>query len=424
MRTGPRVEQEPFFTSSPFEPTVDPATRLDEVDLTDMAAMGVGDPHATWRLLREQAPVFRHEKGVHGTRGQGFWAVTTFEGCTEVHRRTDTYSNSDTEFMDLLPEDIPYQLSSMDPPELAGFRRILQRFFTAKSVERSAMSVRAIVGMVFDAATQVEQPFNFHDQIAARIPFLATCGLFQMPQDTALVLAQQLQSLDYGGTDPLKAFTDAVIQFFDEHTKHWEKGENDSLICAILDAEVDGRPITREEALAYLWVLFVGALDTVAHTTSIGLLSLFHHPDQFVRLKNDPGLMPSAVTEILRWTSSSNVVKHLVTRDTELLGTQLKRGDYVATFPPSANRDAQAFQNPYRFDVGRGREAPVFTFGGGPHLCLGHQFARMELRIIFEELLRRFPDIEQAGPASRGQAFTMVLSPLAQLPVRLGAPAA
>jgi len=95
---------------------VDPVTALDQIDLTDMGAMGVGDPHAAWRLLREQAPVFWHEKGTHGTRGKGFWAVSTFEGCTEVHRRSELFSNSDTEFMDLLPEDIPYQLSSMDPP--------------------------------------------------------------------------------------------------------------------------------------------------------------------------------------------------------------------------------------------------------------------------------------------------------------------
>jgi len=401
---------------------VDPVTALDQIDLTDMGAMGVGDPHAAWRLLREQAPVFWHEKGTHGTRGKGFWAVSTFEGCTEVHRRSELFSNSDTEFMDLLPEDIPYQLSSMDPPELAHYRRILQRFFTAKAVERSADGVRAIVNMVLDAAHagHENEPFNFHEQVAQRIPFLATCALFQMPPGSVQTLAEQLQNLDYGGTDPLKAFTDAVITFFDEHTRGWSRGENDSLICAILDAEVDGRPIERADALAYLWVLFVGALDTVAHSSSIGLLSLFHHPDQFERLKRQPELMPSAVTELLRWTSSSNVVKHLVTADTELQGMRLRRGDYVATFPPSANRDERAFTDPYRFDVGRGREAPVFTFGGGPHLCLGHQFARMELKIIFEELLRRFPDIEQTGPASRGQAFTMVLSPLAELPVRLG----
>ncbi|HTK61094.1 MAG TPA: cytochrome P450 [Pseudonocardia sp.] len=421
---GPRLEQSPFFTSSPFEPQVDPVTSLDRIDLTDMGAMAVGDPHAAWRLLREQAPVFWHEKGTHGTRGKGFWAVSTFEGCTEVHRRSELFSNSDTEFMDLLPEDIPYQLSSMDPPELAAYRKVLQRFFTAKAVERSADGVRAIVNMVLDGAAQVEQPFNFHEQVAQRIPFLATCGLFQMPPESVQALAEQLQNLDYGGTDPLKAFTDAVIIFFDEHTRGWSKGENDSLVCAILDADIDGRPIERADALAYLWVLFVGALDTVAHSSSIGLLSLFHHPAQLERLKNDLSLMPSAVTELLRWTSSSNVVKHLVMADTELQGVQLKQGDYVATFPPSANRDERAFTDPYRFDVGRGREAPVFTFGGGPHLCLGHQFARMELKIIFEELLRRFPNIEQAGPASRGQAFTMVLSPLAELPVRLGTPAA
>src|SRR5438128_715033 len=124
---GPRIEQNPWFTSSPFEPHADPVTGLDQIDLTDMGSMGTGDPHAAWRLLRTEAPVYWHEKGAHGTRGKGFWAVSTFEGCSEVHRRAGLYSNSDTEFMDLLPEDIPYQLSSMDGPEHAAYRKILQR---------------------------------------------------------------------------------------------------------------------------------------------------------------------------------------------------------------------------------------------------------------------------------------------------------
>jgi cholest-4-en-3-one 26-monooxygenase len=422
-QVGPRVEAQPRFTSSPFEPRVAPITSIDQIDLTDMSLLGVGDPHAAWRMLREQAPVFWHAKGAHGTRGNGFWAVTTFAGCAEVHRRPDLFSNSDTEFMDLLPEDIPYQVSSMDPPEHAAYRKILQRFFTVKAVEKFTDDVRGIVTMVLDAAQQIEGAFNFHEMVAARIPFMATSGLFQMPPEAAQNLAGQLLALDYGSQDPLKAFTHAVITFFDDYTKDWSKGHNDSLISAILDAEVDSGPLDRQEALAYLWVLFVGALDTTAHATSIGLLSLFHHPDQLDRLKNDFSLLPSAVTEILRWTSTSNVVKHLVTADTELGGMALRKGDYVATYPPSANRDEKAFTDPFRFDVGRGREAPVFTFGGGPHLCLGHQFARMELKIIFEELLRRFPNIEQTGPASRGEAFTMVLSPLAELPVRLGEPA-
>jgi cytochrome P450 len=101
----------------------------------------------------------------------------------------------------------------------------------------------------------------------------------------------------------------------------------------------------------------------------------------------------------------------------------LNKGDYVADYLGSANRDPDAFHDPYRFEVTRGRESPIFTFGGGPHLCIGAQFARLEMKVIFEELLRRFPDIEQADRAERGEAFTMILSPLAQLPVRLGDPA-
>lgn len=421
--SGPRIETDPRFTSSPFEPKLEPVTSLDQIDLTDMTYVGLGDPHATWRLLREQAPVFWHEKGGHGTRGNGFWAVTTFDECSQVHRNAEVYSVADTEFMDLLPDDIPRQVSLMDPPEHTAFRRIPQRFFTAKAIDRLAEDVRGIVTMVLDQAARIDGPFNFHQHIGARIPFLATAGLLQVPVEGAQELAVQLATLDYGDQSPLDAATKAVIDFFDDHTKNWSRGENDSLVSAILDAEIDGKAIGRDQALAYLWVLFIGALDSTAHATTGGLLALFHHPDQLDRLKNDLSLLSSAVTEILRWTSTSIVVKHLVTTDTELGGVRLRKGDYVATFPPSANRDEKAFTDPYRFDVGRGREAPVFTFGSGAHMCLGHQFARLELRITFDELLRRYPDIAQAGPPVRGEAFTMILSPLVDLPVTLGKPA-
>jgi cholest-4-en-3-one 26-monooxygenase len=414
-----RVEQDPFFTSSPFEPQLDPITSLDKIDLTDPDLLRYGDPHQVWRLLRENAPVFWHAKGTHGTRGKGFWAVTTYAECSEVHRHPEVFSNSDTEFLDLLPEDIPRQLSSMDPPEHAKYRKVLQRFFTGKAVEALTDTVHGIVTQALDAAAEVGE-FNFYQQIAAQVPFLATAHLFRLPPEQAQSLAQELMTLDYGGKDPLRAYTEAVMAFFDEFTADWQPGTHDGLMAAVLESHIDDAPMDRAEALAYLWVLFTGALDTTAHAATIGLLSLFHHPEQFDALRSDLSLSASAVTEILRWTSTSNVVKHLVMSDTTLGGVALKAGDYVATYPPSANRDALVFTDPFRFDITRGKQSPVFTFGGGPHLCLGHLFARMELRILFEELLRRFPQISQTGPAERGEAFTMILSPLNELPVKLG----
>ncbi|HEY1968368.1 MAG TPA: cytochrome P450 [Pseudonocardia sp.] len=419
---GPRLEPDPFYTSSPFEPRLDPPTSLDEIDLTDGRLLQFGDPHAAWRLLREQAPVYWHAKPAPGTRGKGFWAVTSAAGVSEVHRRADLYSLSESIFIDLLPDNLPHQLTSMDPPEHTQHRKAINRYFTAAAVQRWAEDIRAITNTVLDRAAQAEGPINFHEAIAAPVPFLATCGLLEMPPESAQELAGALTSLSYDSIDDFDVFTDTLIAFFEDLTKDFRARE-DGLISSLFNAEIDGRPIDRAAALAQLWILFVGAIDTTAHATSIGLLSLFHHPEQFARLRDDLSLMPSAITELLRWTTSSNVNKHIVLRDTELLGVPLKRGDYVADYLGAANRDPEAFHDPYRFDITRGRESPIFTFGGGPHLCIGAQFARLEMKVIFEELLRRFPNIEQAGQAERGEAFTMILSPLAELPVRLGEPA-
>ena len=419
---GPRVEQDPFYTSSPFEPRLDPPTSLDQIDLTDGDLLQFGDPHAAWRLLREQAPVHWHSKPAPGTRGQGFWAVTSAAGVSEVHRKADLYSLSESIFIDLLPDNVPHQLTSMDPPEHTQHRKVMQRYFTATAVQRYAEDVRALTNTVLDGAAQVDGPINFHEAIAAPVPFLATCRLLEMPPESAQELATALTSMSYDSLEDFDLFTETLISFFDTLAREITPRE-DGLISALFSAEIDGRPIDRAAALAQLWILFVGAIDTTAHATSIGLLSLFHHPDQFDRLRGDLSLMPSAVTELLRWTTSSNVNKHIVLEDTELLGVPLRRGDYVADYLGAANRDPEAFHDPYRFDITRGRESPIFTFGGGPHLCIGAQFARLEMKVIFEELLRRFPGIEQAGQAERGEAFTMILSPLEQLPVRLGEPA-
>ncbi|MBA3741549.1 cytochrome P450 [Sporichthya sp.] len=412
------IEESPRFTSSPFEPSLPPITSLNDVDLTDPELLRCGDPHATWRVLRDQAPVFWHEKGARGTRGQGFWAVTTHAECSEVHRLTSVFSNTQTEFMDLLPEDIPNNLSSMDPPEHAKYRGILRAFFTGKAINARAEHVRALITAILDEAEQVKE-FNFHDQIAQRVPLLATAALLDISPEDTMSLAMQLGALDYGGQDPLAAYTRAVMDFFDDLTRDWKRGEHDSIVGAVVDADIDGAPIDRADALAYLWVLFTGALDTTAHAATIGLLSLFHHPDQLELLRRDPSLATGAVTEMLRWTATSNVVKHVALTDHELAGVPIKAGDFIATYPPSANRDERVFADPFRFDLTRRADAPLFTFGGGPHLCLGHLFARMELGLLFEELFTRFPDLEQAGPAVRGEAFTMTLSPLNELPVRL-----
>ena len=407
------------FSSSPFVPQLAAAERLEQIDLTDPRLFLLGDPHAAWKQLRDEAPVYWHARGARGTHGQGFWAVTRFADCAAVHRQHEVFSNAQTEFLDLLPEDMPMQLSSMDAPLHMHYRRAVQRFFTPKEIEKREAEVRAIVGSILDAASQQDGSFNFHTQIAAQVPFLATCGLLGIDAQGAQAMADRLHALDYAGQDPLAAYANTVMKFFEDATAQWPRDNPDSILSAVLNADIGGTPITHADAMAYLWILFTGALDTTAHAASTGLLSLFQHPDQLARIRANPLLAGEAVGELLRWTSTSNVVKHVVKVDTELAGVKIRAGDHVATYPPSANRDERVFADPYRFDITRKLDSGIFTFGGGPHVCLGQHFARLELRVLFEELFRRFPDIEQAGPSSRGEAFTLTLSPIAELPVKL-----
>jgi cytochrome P450 len=421
-RPSVRTEESPFFTSSPYEPSVPPIQRLEDIDLLDLELYHVGDPHAVWRLLREKAPVFWHSKGAVGTEGKGFWVLTRNEDVGRVYQDSTLFSSETGPFLDMRLEDTPRRiLPSLDGADHKMLRGLVSPFFSRRALAVYTDSIRGTVTQLFDSV-EARGTCDFSAEIAEKLPITATCNLLGISVSEAKSLADMVLVIDSPSPESMKKYNDAVLEFFKSAIdERRSSGANESIVDIVSNAQVDGQSVSKEDISHLLWVLFHGGIDSTVHAATGALLALFHHPEQLDILRKDLSLVERAVEEMLRWTAPSHANKRQVMQDVVIRGTRIKKGDYVSVWSPSANRDESAHEDPYRFDVRRAIKRPLATFGlGGKHHCIGEYFARLELKVLFEELFRRYPGVGQAGPAVRSSAYTMLISPITSLPISLG----
>jgi len=420
VATGPRVRAEPFYTSSPFEPVLDPVERLDDIDLTDPELYLRGDPHAAWLLLRNEAPVFWHEKGMAGTDGRGFWAITHHEDFMRVLRDSGTFSSTNSPLLDFTADAFAggsTSLANLDPPRHTQLRRLIQRFITPRAVAQWEGEIRGVVDQLVDRIAD-QGECDFARDVALHLPASALAAFIGLNPEQNEAVAGLNESLHNATTpEELGKFTAQGLELFESIIEERRDAVPDDIVGAIMTGEIDGSRLDHTEVLFYLWQLFIGGLDTTVHAANSAMLSLFHHPDQLALLEDEPlSLGPVGTEELLRWTSVSQHLKRRALKDTVVAGQPVAAGDYVVIFQPSANRDAAVHQDPFRLDLRRPTAAPA-TFGHGTHLCPGLHLARLELRLLFEGLFSRLSNFEQTGPAVRGTTFTILLSPIESLPV-------
>ncbi|HVH54517.1 MAG TPA: cytochrome P450, partial [Actinomycetota bacterium] len=278
--------------------------------------------------------------------------------------------------------------------------------------------IRDVARTVLDRALEKEE-FDFVPEISRELPIRFLCAIFTVPQEDAPRLIEWGDAL-IGNQDPeySAAVVDRVdteefkyLQFrspiaqkvFDYAAEQRDQRldePRDDVITALAVAQSEGA-LSEREFQNYFALLMIAGNETTRHTISHGMLALMENPDQLRGLKEDRSLMPAAVEEILRWATPVLHFRRTATRDTELRGVKIRKGDKVVTWYISANRDEEAFPDPNRFDITRHPNEHV-TFGpGGPHFCLGAHLARLETRILFEELLPRLDTIELTGPVER-----------------------
>jgi cytochrome P450 len=375
-------------------------------------------PHAAFARMRAQEPV----AWVEEEDGSGFWALLKHADISMASRDYGRFSASTgIRIEQMAPDELEARRTMMefDPPEHARLRRLVQPGFTPKVVATYEAAFRILAGYVLDTVLPLGE-FDFVTEISRELPIRLLCRLLGVPESDAGRLVawgdQMISNADPEYTPVVIDRVDTeeyrllpfrspaalqVFQYAEQAALERRTHPEDDIITTLLTAEPDGEPLTDLEFKNFFTLMMVAGNETTRHTISHGLTYLVDHPLQTEQLRDDPAaLSASATEEILRASAVTMHFRRTATEDVELRGSMIKAGDRVVMYYPSANYDDEVFEEPFSFDITR-RPNDHLTFGTGRHVCLGASLARLEVRVVFEELLRRVSGIAITGPPIR-----------------------
>jgi cholest-4-en-3-one 26-monooxygenase len=398
-----------------------------EINLVDQDTYQRGGaPHEQFTWLREHAPVYWHAHG--GEPGwPGFWAVTRHADIGHISRHPEIFSSSQrlALFTEAAEDEIEMQrlmMLNMDPPQHTRQRSFVNRGFTPRMIGRLGKHVREICDTLIDEVAPCGEA-DFVTDIAAPLPLQVICELVGAPaQDRDRIF--ELSNKMVGYDDPelrstpeegLEAAAE-IYAFAHELAERRRAQPADDIVTRLLQPDDEGEVLSTEEFDLFFLLLAVAGNETTRNAASGGMLAFFEHPGQWRRLLADPGLVPTAAEEIVRWVSPVNLFRRTATRDTEVGGQAIAEGDKVVVFYASGNRDESVFTTPQEFDIARDPNPHVGFGGGGPHFCLGRHLAALELRVLLQTLAERMPDIELDGEVSRLRSN--FLNGIKHMPVR------
>jgi len=385
-----------------------------------------GAPHDQFAWLRRNAPVYWHEYG--GEPGwPGFWAVTRHADVGHVSRHADAFSS--TRRLALFGEtpeaEIELQrlmMLNMDPPQHTRQRAFVNRGFTPRLIGRLAKHIREICDTLIDEVVP-RGTADFVTDVAAQLPLHVICELVGAPVTDRAWIFEKSNML-VGFDDPefrqspeegIQAAAE-IYAYAGELAARRREQPADDIVTRLLQPNEAGEVLSTDEFDLFFLLLTVAGNETTRNAASGGMLAFFEHRDQWRRLLDDPGLIPAAAEEIVRWVSPVNLFRRTATCDTEIGGQAIAEGDKVVVFYASANRDDAVFADPDVFDIGRDPNPHVGFGGGGPHFCLGRHLAALELRVLLQTLAERMPDIELDGEVSRLRSN--FLNGIKHMPVR------
>ena len=383
------------------------------IDLTDLDRFANGFPHELFAIHRREAPVYWHEPTANTPDGEGFWSVATHADVLEVLKDPETYSSErggNRPYGGTLIQDLPVAgrvLNMMDDPRHARIRSLVSRGFTPRMIRRIEDDARERMRALLDAVSD-DVPFDFLHEIAAELPMQMICLLLGLPEeDRHWLFAAVEPGFDYKGSrrafEPDYDALDALKRMHAYGMELIEKKRSqpaDDMLSIVVTArldDVDPPQLTDEELYGFFSLIFSAGSETTRNAVSGGLIALMERPDQLERLRSDLSLLPTAIEEIVRWTTPSPSKRRTATRATSLRGAEIAPGDKVVIWEGSANRDEQAFERAMEFDIAR-TPNPHLGFGHGLHYCLGASLARLEIRVMLEELLPRFSHYRLAQP--------------------------
>lgn len=398
--------------------------RLDpaDFDLFDPRFYADGDPHPLWSQMRASHPLHRQEL----SDGRAFWSVTRYEDAAKVLGDHHAFTSARGSLLHQLGRPDPaagQMLVSTDPPRHTQLRRALSPVLSPKALRLREPGIRQAVRRLLaphDDAWDLAK-------VAARLPMAVAGELMTLPErdwpqlSLWTDMAASPQEPEYCLRTPAATLAIAhhsLFEYFSEQVRQRSRAPGEGLIGHLMSMRAGGGPLSASEVIYNCYSLLLGANATTPHTITGTILALTERPAEYERAR---GSVQGLVDEGLRWTSpASSFLRHALA-DVSLSGGTVRKGDAVAIWVGSANRDEDVFRSPYEFDVAR-RDNRHLAFGHGPHYCVGAWLARMTLRVFFEEWFTTFGRVELAGPV-RHLASTFIAG-ITHLPVRAHPPSA
>lgn len=400
-------------------------TREPEIDLK--ALPNVYDPFPLYRWLRDHDPV-------HWSASLNAWAVTRYADVLEIFNEpirfsSDRFRKIDDRYASSRPvvkavgEILAQMLVFRDPPDHDRLRGLLQRFFTPRELEKSRALIQATIDGLLDLVIDRGE-MDFIRDLAFPLPATVIAVLLGAPRtdiESIKRWSDRLAAYLGGSVDERDNFTEAssglsgLVEYFRSLLREREGSPRDDLMSWMLLAEHEGERLSREEVLANCVLLLFAGHETTTNLLGNGLFHLLRHPDQTEALRADPGLVPNAVEEFLRYDGPVPATIKVATEDVEWHGRSMRRGDMVVPFISSANRDPRQFAYPDVLDVRRLADRHL-AFAFGLHFCLGAWLARLEARLAFDTVLRRLGGLALASGEPRWKP-RMFLRGLVELPV-------
>jgi cholest-4-en-3-one 26-monooxygenase len=382
-----------------------------DVRLTDGSFYGA-DPHSHLRWMREHAPVYWDEAG-------NVWGISRYADLLAIAKDSQTWRSGGG----IRPDAwvMPYMID-MDDPDHRKRRALVNKGFTPRRVLEREPRIREISIDLIERA-KARGRFDFVHDVAAWLPLVVIGDMLGVdPADHPRLLAWSEAMVLGSGATTVERVTDAT-RAFDEYLAYQREvlrdrraRPRDDLVSILAQAEVDGERLEDDELVMETLLILIGGDETTRHVLSGGMYQLLRHPEQFALLTRDPGRIPTAIEEMLRWVSPIQNMARTAARDVELGGERIRAGQKVLLLYPSANRDAAVFPEPFRFDVGRMPNEHL-AFGYGAHFCLGANLARLEARVLLEELLARMPGLALATDEPPPLRASNFISGIERLPV-------
>ncbi len=406
------------------------AADLSQVRVLDREHWQDGPPHELFKQLRAHCPVHYTEKITDFPTEAGFWSVTRPADVHAVSRDWETYSSELGGVTAVSEAVFPIELSramfiGMDPPKHDRLKALFQRGFTPKRIAEHEDEIRAITTRVLDRL-EGRQECDLVSDVAQPVVARVIGSFMGIPEEDDATWARLMNRMLGAESDELppeevpaaiRADVEELFARCGELIAERRERPTDDLTSVLVHAEVDGQRLEEHEIVMGFFLLVAAGNDSTKATYCSAMRALIEHPDQRQLLLDDPSLIPSAVEEALRMFPAFAHFRRTATRDAELGGRHIRKGDKVVMWYVSSNRDEELFEDPDRFDVTRSPNEHQAFGAGGRHFCLGTALARLELKVLLEETLKRYPAIELAGEPKHVEA--MFINQLKTLPVRL-----